>query len=89
MPVPDYITDQELSYLTARGYNFKNFSAEQVMDELDIKHKSSDEILAKLQHKKIPAQDTYNEYVNWRYIKEGYKEKKNTAISGGFVWAKD
>lgn len=35
--IPDYLTDQNLDYITARGYTFKSFSADQIIDELRMR----------------------------------------------------
>lgn len=37
MPVPSYLIDQEEEYIRARGFTFRDFSAEQVIDALKLK----------------------------------------------------
>ena len=35
--IPDYLTDQNIDYIKARGYSFRDFSAEQVIDALRMR----------------------------------------------------
>ena len=35
--VPDFLVDQNLDYILARGYSFKDFSAEQILGQLILK----------------------------------------------------
>lgn len=37
MAVPSYLTDQNEDYIKQRGYSFKDFSAEQILDELRMR----------------------------------------------------
>lgn len=36
MAVPEYLTDQNENYIKSRGYTFKDFSPEQILDQLKL-----------------------------------------------------
>lgn len=79
MPVPDYLIDQEESYIKSRGYTFRDFSAEQVMTMLEM-----DEIAKKVKE----ANPTWDKWQEQNYKKQGYVKVKSNCITGGEVWIK-
>ena len=79
MAVPDYLEDQEEEYIKARGYTFRDFSAEQVMDMLKLQE------ISKKCEEKYPAM---NAFIDEMYKKQGYKQIKSNSIVGGYMWKK-
>lgn len=66
MPVPSYLTDQNEDYIKAKGQSFKNFSPEQILDELRMR----DIRLSLHGHKAL--RDTYFKDVEGKKVKTKY-----------------
>jgi hypothetical protein len=63
MPVPSYLTDQNEDYIKGKGYSFKQFSAEQVLDELRMR-----DVRVSL-HGSNAMRDTYLKEVDGKKVK--------------------
>jgi hypothetical protein len=66
MPVPSYLTDQNEDYITSRGYSFKQFSAEQILDELRMR-----DISISLHGLQV-TRETYDKEVDGKKVKTKY-----------------
>jgi hypothetical protein len=66
MPVPSYLTDQNEDYITSRGYSFKQFSAEQILDELRMR-----DISISLHGLRV-TRETYDKEVDGKKVKTKY-----------------
>ena len=92
MPVPSHLTDQELSYIESRGFNFRDFSAEQVQDELASNGiKSAGDYFNFQKKPEPPSIESGVEYSHVSaemYKKMGYALKRSTSIAGGWIYAK-
>lgn len=92
MCVPSYLVDQEIEYIQARGFTFRDFSSEQVINELHSHDIYSADDYKQYQKKPtVTLADnglTYSNISAIRYEQLGYSLKKSSSLVGGWFYHK-
>jgi len=73
--VPSYLIEQEIDYIEARGFSFRDFSPEQVLTQLKLKQ-ISDEL----------ESTQYGKFSSDALKRRGFSPRKGRDIAGRIIW---